>query len=191
ILKAVAVGSLAFFAVNRYLFGAVAFPRSVYFLEAVLTGCFLAGARLGSRILVESVRRDSSRSKRVMIVGAGFAAQMVIRELARPHSGYVTVGCVDDDRSKIGIHIHGVPVLGTIAQLEILVQENAADEILIAIPSASGKEMRAITDACQKTKLTFKTVPTLSDIIRGEAPLINSGKSIWKICSDDSPFRLT
>ena len=171
ILKAVAVGSVAFFAINRYLFGAVAFPRSVYFFEAVLTMCFLAGARLGSRVLVESVRRDSSRSKRVMVVGAGFAAQMVIRELARPNSGYVAVGCVDDDRSKIGVHIQGVPVLGTIEELEILVEDNPAEEILIAIPSASGKQMRRITDACQKAKLPFKTVPTLSDIIRGGASI--------------------
>src|ERR1700730_10626836 len=169
ILKAVAVGSVAFFAVNRYLFGAVAFPRSVYFLEAVFTACFLAGARLGSRVLVESVRRDSSRSKRVMVVGAGFAAQMVIRELTRPHSGYVAVGCVDDDRSKIGVHIQGVPVLGTIEELGVLVEDNPAEEILIVIPSASGNQMRRITDACQNAKLPFKTVPTLRDIIRGEA----------------------
>src|SRR6266700_2355289 len=169
ILKAVAVGSVAFFAVNRYLFGAVAFHRSVYFLEAVLTACFLAGARLGSRVLVESVRRDSSRSKRVMVVGSGFAAHMVIRECARPNSGYAAVGGVDDDRSKIGVHIQGVPVLGTIEELEILVEDNPAEEILMAIPSASGKQMRRITVACQKAKLPFKTVPTLSDIIRGEA----------------------
>src|SRR5271166_6177994 len=54
ILKAVAVGSVAFLVVNRYLFGAIAFPRSVYVLEAVFTACFLAGSRLGSRVLVES-----------------------------------------------------------------------------------------------------------------------------------------
>ncbi len=171
ILKAVAVGSMAFFAVNRYLLGAVAFPRSVYFLEAVLTACFLAGARLGSRVLVESVRRESSRSKRVIVVGAGFAAQMVIRELTRPDSGYVAIGCVDDDASKIGIHIQGVPVLGTIEELELLVKDNPAEEILIAIPSASGKQMQRIADACQRVKLPFKTVPTLSDIIRGEATI--------------------
>jgi len=170
ILKAVTVGSVCFFALNRYLLGAVAFPRSVYVLEAVLTGCFLSGARLASRVLVESVRRDaSSRSSGVILVGAGFAAQMVIRELARPNSGYVAVGCVDDDRSKIGVHIQGVPVLGTIEELEDLVQLNAVDEILIAIPSASGKQMRRIADECQRTRLPFKTVPTLSDIIRGEA----------------------
>src|SRR5712692_4465164 len=171
ILKSVTAGSVAFFAVNRYLFGAVTFPRSVYFLEAVLTACFLAGARLGSRVLVESVQRESSRSKRVMVVGAGFAAQMVIRELTRPNSGYVAVGCVDDDQSKIGVHIQGVPVLGTIEQLETLVENSPAEEILIAIPSASGRQMRRITEACQKAKLPFKTVPTLSDMIRGEASI--------------------
>jgi len=170
ILKAVTVGSVCFYALNRHVFGVVAFPRAVYVLEAVLTGCSLAGARLASRVLVESIRHDSSsRSKRVILVGAGFAAEMVIRELARPNSGYAAVGCVDDDKSKIGVHIRGVPVLGKIEELETLVQFNPAEEILIAIPSASGKQMRRITDACQKAKLPFKTVPTLSDIIRGEA----------------------
>src|ERR1700730_5205458 len=171
ILKSVALGSVAFFAVNRYLFGAVFFPRSVYFLEAVLTTGFLAGTRLASRVLVETVRRDSSRSKRVMVVGAGFAAQMVIRELKRPDSGYAVTGCVDDDMSKIGVHIQGVPVLGTVEELEPLVQLSSVEEILIAIPSVSGKQMQRITEACQTTKLPFKTVPALSDIIRGEASI--------------------
>jgi FlaA1/EpsC-like NDP-sugar epimerase len=96
---------------------------------------------------------------------------MVIRELTRPNSGYLAVGCVDDDRSKIGVYIQGVPVLGTIEELETLVEDNPADEILIAIPSASGMQMRRITDACQKANLHFKTVPALSDIIRGEASI--------------------
>ncbi len=169
ILKAVAVGSIIFFALNRYLFGVVAFPRSVYVLEAVLTVCFLAGTRLASRVLAESIRRDSSRSKRVMLIGAGFAAQMVIRELTQPDSGHVVVGCVDDDASKLGIRIRGVPVLGAVCELRALVAVNSVDEILIAIPSASGKQMQRITEACQKTNLPFKTVPTLRDIICGEA----------------------
>jgi FlaA1/EpsC-like NDP-sugar epimerase len=169
ILKAVGVGSLVFYGVNRYVLDVIVFPRSVYTLEAVLTACFLAGTRLASRVLVESVRRDSSRSKRVILVGAGFAAQMVIRELARPDSGYVAIGCVDDDPSKLGIKIHGVSVLGAVDELEARVAVNPVDEILIAIPSASGKQMQRITDACQRARLPFKTVPTLSDIIRGAA----------------------
>src|SRR3984893_13982594 len=169
ILKSVTSGSLVFFIVSRYLLGLTAFPRSIYFLEAILTATLLAGSRLASRVLVESVRRDSSRSKRVMLVGAGFAAQMVIRELARPASGYVAAGCVDDDASKLNIRIHGVPVLGAVDDLETLAAVNQIEEILIAIPSATGAQMKRITEECQKTNLPFKTVPTLSDIIRGEA----------------------
>ncbi|HZU45050.1 MAG TPA: nucleoside-diphosphate sugar epimerase/dehydratase, partial [Terriglobales bacterium] len=169
ILKAVATGSLAFYVVNRFAIAGPGFPRSIYVLEAILTACLLGGARLASRILVESVRQDSAGARRVLLVGAGFAAQMVIRELARPKSGYVTVGCVDDDPTKLGIHINGVPVLGTIDQLEEVRESQSVDEILIAIPSATGKQMQRITEACQRTGLPFKTVPTLSDIIRGEA----------------------
>jgi FlaA1/EpsC-like NDP-sugar epimerase len=169
ILKAVLSGSLVFFLLNRYLFGLVGFPRSIYFLEAILTVSLLTGSRLASRVLVESVRRDSSRSKRVMLVGAGFAAEMVIRDLTRPESGYVVVGCVDDDASKLGMRIHGVSVLGTVEELGVVVEVKSVDEILIAIPSASGKQMQRITEECQKARLPFKTVPTLRDIIRGEA----------------------
>lgn len=169
IVKAVATGSLAFYLLIHYVLGGLGFPRSIYILEAILTAGLLAGARLASRILVESVRRDSSSARRVLLVGAGFAAEMVIRELARPKSGYLAIGCADDDPSKLGIHIHGVPVLGTVDQLEAILESHSVDEILIAIPSATGKQMQRITEICQRTELPFKTVPTLSDIIRGEA----------------------
>jgi len=169
ILKAVTTGSLAFYVLIHYAFGGLQFPRSVYLLEAILTASLLAGARLASRVLVESVRRDSSTGRRVLLVGAGFAAQMVIRELARPKSGYAVIGLVDDDPSKLGIHINGLRVLGTVDQLEAVLKNNPVDEILIAIPSATGKQMQRITETCQRTELPFKTVPTLSDIIRGEA----------------------
>jgi len=169
ILKAVATGSLVFYVLNRYAVAGPGFPRSIYVLEAILTASLLAGARLISRVLVESVRKDSPAARRVLLVGAGFAAQMVIRELAQSANGYFAVGCVDDDPSKEGLHINGVPVLGGIDQLEMVLEIDPADEILIAIPSATGKQMRRITEICQRTKLPFKTVPTLSDIIRGEA----------------------
>jgi FlaA1/EpsC-like NDP-sugar epimerase len=105
----------------------------------------------------------------VLLVGAGFAAQMVIRELAQRENDYIAVGCVDDDSSKRGLQINGVPVLGAISQLESVLQSISADEILIAIPSATGRQMQRIIELCQKTRLPFKTLPTLSDIIRGEA----------------------
>jgi FlaA1/EpsC-like NDP-sugar epimerase len=169
ILKAVTCGSLVFYVLNRFVVGDSAFPRSVYLLEAILSAGLLAGARLATRVLAESVRWDSAGARRVLLVGAGFAAQMVIRELAQLKSRYVTIGCVDDDPSKQGIHINGVRVLGTVDQLEAVLEDNPADEILLAIPSATGKQMQRLTEVCERTKLPFKTVPALSDIIRGEA----------------------
>jgi FlaA1/EpsC-like NDP-sugar epimerase len=169
ILKAVTAGSIVFFLVNRVLLQNAAFPRSVYFLEAILTGVLLGGARLLSRVLMESFRRDSTGCKRVIFVGAGFAAQMLIRELSRSESGYMPIGCVDDDRSKQGILFQGVPVLGTIDQLGAVLELHPVDEVLIAIPSATGKQMQRITEVCERTKVPFKTVPALGDIIRGDA----------------------
>lgn len=169
IFKAVALGSIVFFVINRLVLGNVAFPRSVYFLEAILTGTLLGGARLASRVVVESFRHDASTNKRVILIGAGFAGQLLLRELARPGSGYQPIGYVDDDESKQGVLIHGFPVLGSIDELQHILALQPAQEILIAIPSASGKQMQRITAICRKTKLPFKTVPALGDIIRGEA----------------------
>ena len=169
ILKSVLTGSAVFIVFNHYLLHVANFPRSIYVLEGVLTASLLAGTRLMSRVLVESVRHDLSRCKRVILVGAGFAAQMVIRELARRDSGYAVIGCVDDDLSKIGMRVHGVTVLGTTRELDSIIELSSVDEILIAIPSASGAQMRRITEACQKAQRPFKTVPTLHDIISGQA----------------------
>src|ERR1700751_1240796 len=99
ILKAVTLGSLAFWLFMHAL-GIVSFPRSVYFLEWVLTAGFLAGARLLSRVLAESTLENAQASRKVILIGAGFAAQMVIREIEQPRSGFEVLGCVDDDPSK-------------------------------------------------------------------------------------------
>lgn len=125
--KAVITGSLAFWVLNRYALGGFDFPRSVYLLEALLTMGVLAGMRLSTRLLTEFVHRDSPAARRVMLIGAGFAAQMVIRELGRPNSGYLAVGCVDDDASKRHIHINGVPVLGIVDQLGSILETHPVD----------------------------------------------------------------
>jgi FlaA1/EpsC-like NDP-sugar epimerase len=171
IVKAVGAGSLIFFLLNRYVLGSTSFPRSVYLLEALLAVALLSCARLISRVLAETARHESLRAKRVLVVGAGFAAQMVLRELSRPESGYVVVGCVDDDSSKLGIHIHDVSVLGSLDRFPELVARHAVQEVLIAIPSATNSQMRRITGLCGQAGVAFKTVPALRDIIRGDASI--------------------
>ncbi len=168
VIKAVALGSLGFAVVMRYGLGNTAFPRSIYFLEPVITAGLLCGVRLFSRVLAESVRKDYSERKRVMLIGAGRGAQTILRELRRPDSAYVAIGCLDDDPSKQGIRISDVPVLGPIERLADVLSSYRADEVLIAVPSATAQQMCRFVDVCNQAKVVFRTVPALKDIIEGE-----------------------
>lgn len=168
ILKAVGAGSLLFCVIMRYSLGRTEFPRSIYGLEAVLTAGLLLGVRLLSRVFAESVREDLSSAKRVILIGAGAAAQTILQQLRRPGSGYVAMGCLDDDRSKLGVRIHDVPVLAAVDRLSDVLSTTPADEVLIAVPSATGEQMRRFVGICNDAKLSFRTVPALKDIIAGQ-----------------------
>ena len=171
VVKAIAFGSAGFLFVMRFVLGVVAFPRTVYILEALLSIGMLAGVRLISRILTESVSEISTSRRKVTLIGAGSAAQMVIREINRMKDIYEAVGCVDDDESKLGIRLQGVPVIGSVDQLPVLLATNPVDEILIAVPSATGKQMQRFVQICEQCGTRFKTVPTLRDLITGEGSI--------------------
>lgn len=168
ILKAVGAGSLLFWITMRLGFKATAFPRSVYVLEALMTAGLLVGVRLLSRALAESVQENLTSNRRVILIGAGAAAQTILREIRRPESGYVAVGCLDDDRSKLGIRINDVPVLGTVEDLPELILSEPADEVLIAVPSATGAQMSRFVRICNQANVKLRTVPALKDIIAGQ-----------------------
>jgi FlaA1/EpsC-like NDP-sugar epimerase len=168
ILKAVGTGSILFWVIMRFALRATAFPRAIYVLEALLTAGLLMGVRLLSRVVAESVRENFSQCKRVILIGAGSAAHVILREIRRPGSPYVAVGCVDDDRSKLGIRIDNVRVLGTVDQLSEVLSSEPADEALIAVPSATGGQMRRFVEICNLAKIKFRTVPALKDIIAGQ-----------------------
>src|ERR687886_1436212 len=112
-------------------------PRSVAVLDWLLLLAFVAGTRLIARTLIERPGAASlvARGKEVIIVGAGDAAQLVIREMQRtPGLGYTPIGLVDDDPRKKDLRVHGVRVLGTTAELALILRDNRPDEVLIAIP---------------------------------------------------------
>ena len=167
IVKAIAAGSVVFVLCMRYVLGIVAFPRTIYVLEPLLSTFFLVGVRVLSRILAEFVRGGATPCKEVILIGAGSAARMTIREIGRPGSGYRAVACVDDDRSKTGIKIHGVPVIGTVDKLSAFAARHAIHEVLIAVRSATGKQMQRFVDICGEADMKFKTVPSLEGIING------------------------
>jgi FlaA1/EpsC-like NDP-sugar epimerase len=171
IIRAVLLGSVVFFLATKFWPRFASFPRSVLILEPVLTIALLAGVRLLSRVTAETVREDLTSSKRVLIVGGGFAAQQIIREMRRPGSGCTVLGCTDDDPSKHGIHIHGIPVLGSVEELPKLTSEHRIDEVLIAVPSATGKQMQRFIEICNRSSVKFRTVPAMKDIIAGEVSI--------------------
>ena len=165
VAKCVFLGSVVFILATQYLTKLSAFPRAIYVLEPLLTAGTLIGVRIFSRVLAESVRQDLAASKKVLLIGAGIGAQTVVREIGRAGSEYAPIGYVDDDRSKVGLRIENIPVLGTVDQLPELVLTNPPDEVLIAVPSASSKQMQRFVEVCERAGVKFRTVPALRDVI--------------------------
>lgn len=162
ILKSVALGTLGFVLSIRYVLGVTRFPLSVYALEALLTGLSLGGVRFISRAFMQRARKPHRRrchdsAGRVLIVGAGAAAEMLIREL--PQHGYTPVGCVDDDPAKRKAKVHGVSVLGNIEQVPEIASGYGIDELMIALPSVPVPRMRRIIEICQASHREFKIIP--------------------------------
>ena len=173
VLKSVVSGSAVFFLFTRYGLGIVTFPRSVYVLEPLLTGGTLIGVRIFSRVLAESVRQDLTSSRKVLLIGAGTAGHAIVREIGRTAREYSAVGFVDDDRSKIGLKIENVPVLGTVDQIPELVTTYGIDEVLIAVPSASSLQMQRFVEICEQAAVKFRTMPALRDVLNHNVSINN------------------
>jgi FlaA1/EpsC-like NDP-sugar epimerase len=168
VFKAVSVGSLAFIIAVHYVLRIHAFPRSIYLLEPLLTFGLLVGVRLFSRLFAETVRQDLALGKKILLIGAGAAAQLIVHESKRPNSGFTVLGCLDDDPSKSKVKVGGVAVLGAITRLPEMVDRFAPDEVLIAVPSATGKQMQRFVQICEQAGVKFRTLPPLLDVIHGQ-----------------------
>jgi FlaA1/EpsC-like NDP-sugar epimerase len=168
IAGAVATSTIIVFAFVLSPFGPVAYPRSILIGDAVLLAVGISGIRLACRAY-EEISRVTAPRKRVLIFGAGSAGELVVRDMrANPDHGYSPVGFIDDDRSKVGGRIHGVPVLGTRDDLGRILEREKADEVLIAIPGAEPAAIRAIVRSLQPHKIPIKTIPGLRDLIDGK-----------------------
>ena len=148
------------------------FPRSIYVIEWLMSIMAVGGLRFGIRtireIAVQSAAPKEQR-RRILIVGAGDAGEALMREVVRTHSRrYEPVGFVDDSAHKLGEHIHGVRVLGTIDMVADIVRDRKVDEIVVAVPSVSGREMRRIVDLCGKSSASIRTLPGTDRLIDGK-----------------------
>lgn len=178
---AVTMGSLALFTgnfalpIDGFLYRV---PRSIFFIEWFLSMFLLGGSRLLIRIRHDVDNQqshlrcegptapDRQIAKRLLIIGAGDAGVMALREMQRS-THWQVVGFIDDDPKKKGRMVCGVPVLGGRESIPEAVRVKAVDEILIAMPSASRLAMREIVAAAQTTGRPVRTLPALYELING------------------------
>ncbi len=176
VIKAVVVSFLFIITVILMLSRFQGFSRSVFIIDALFSLILIAGTRLVIRLLLSttifSLNKNginSNEHKKMIIIGAGDAGEKVVREIYdNPKMKYRVVGFVDDDKNKVGKQIHGIKVLGSIDELKKIVKNEGVDEILIAVPSAVGKEMRRIVEICDLTRILYKTLPGMGEIIDGK-----------------------
>jgi FlaA1/EpsC-like NDP-sugar epimerase len=167
--RGVAAAAIATFLVFTLLdFHPARVPRGIWLVNLLVLLAFVTGSRLLARTLIERPSAGSvvARGREVIIVGAGDAAEQILREMLRtPALGYTPMGLVDDDPRKKNLRLHGIRVLGTIDELPHLLHDRRPDELLIAIPSASGETRERVVEIARAARIPVKTLPGLAEMI--------------------------
>lgn len=155
----------------------VGFPRSVLVIDFLLSLILVGGMRFTLRLLAESRVNQAVNSsiialkqvRKVLIVGAGDAGALVVRELQKNRQLYlVPIGFLDDNPAKQRQQIYGVPVVGTLTDLSRSLDIYHVDQVIIAIPSAPGRVVRLVTDGCRQHGISFRTMPGIYELLGGK-----------------------
>ncbi|MEN6383710.1 MAG: nucleoside-diphosphate sugar epimerase/dehydratase [Phycisphaerales bacterium] len=148
------------------LFG---FSQAIFISDMFATIVLMGGIRMAVRLYHEEFHTEQAgKLKRFLIIGGGNAGESLLRELHRmPIEQYDIIGFIDDDPAKRGVNIHGIPVLGNVDDLLRVCKEHNIEEIAIAMPSASAKQLRKVVQICEGAKVRFRTVPSVADIASG------------------------
>jgi len=186
IIKAVSVSTLLIFCFFLLKYRFVGFSRSIFLIDWCLTILFVSGFRLVVRIYFETagtgkswlqtlrfiiipLKRKIPGTRNLLIIGAGDCGEKIFREIRdNARLLYNVVGFLDDNPTKVGMKIHGLPVLSDISDIKAAAKKVKADEALIAIPSANSIEIRRIVEICDKSELKFKTIPGMGELINGK-----------------------
>lgn len=168
IFKAVILASIISYLVSFFVFPErVPLSIAVRSMQTVLL--LVGGIRFFWRVL--GLRSEGEMGSNTLIVGAGDCGTLVARELRNSSLGLQLVGFIDDDLNKLKLQILGQPVLGTREKIPFIVKEKQIKEIIIAIPSASKKEISDIVKICKNTGVKLKMIPRLNDLISGKVSL--------------------
>jgi FlaA1/EpsC-like NDP-sugar epimerase len=147
----------------------VRLPYSTLVNDSIISLALVALPRLAFRIFAQAEQRSGpSSTKRVLIAGAGFAGQAILREMQiGGRLNLIPVGIVDDDANKQRQQLGGIPVLGTISDIGDLVSKLGVDEVIIAMPGAGGAVIRRVLQGAQQAGVPTRTVPGMFDLISG------------------------
>jgi FlaA1/EpsC-like NDP-sugar epimerase len=147
-------------------------PLSVLGLGAVLSLMAFGALRFQSRLFAlrrRSVDREGGGKARVLLIGAGDAGAMVLGDMQKnPSIGLVPVGILDDDPRKLGLVLHGVPILGGRMRIPELAKKLHADEVLLTIPSATSDMVREIAALCEEADVHLRVLPSVREIVGGK-----------------------
>ena len=146
-------------------------PRSALGIDWLLSLVLIGGSRFALRILAEQsmASRMTGKNKRAIIIGAGDAGALVVRELQKSSQLNLTpVGFLDDDPAKQKHAIYGVTVIGTVSDLPASIDLHHVDEVIIAIPSAPGQLVRMVNDVCRIKGVVSRTMPGIYELIGGK-----------------------
>ncbi len=153
------------------------FVRSVLVIDWLISLFAVGGLRLSTRLIAESrhlpaATIDSAQSKKVLIIGAGDAGALVVRELQKnPQLNLTAVGFLDDNPAKQKQEIHGVPVVGTLKDITAVLNRQHIDQVVFAIPTAPGRLIRQISEACRQKGIPFRTMPGLFELLGGKVSI--------------------
>jgi len=145
-------------------------PRSSLGIDWLLSLVLIGGSRFALRILAEqSATPRNGKMRKVLIIGAGDAGALVVRELQKTSQiNLLPIGFLDDDPAKQKHEINGVPVIGSIADLSDVLEDHPVDEVIIAIPSAASNVLRLVTDVCRLKGIPSRTMPGIYELIGGK-----------------------
>lgn len=145
-------------------------PRSALGIDWLISLVLIGGSRFALRILAEqSAVLRSGQARRTLIIGAGDAGALVVRELQKSSQlNLVPIGFLDDDVSKQNHQIYGVSVIGKVNKIASVLDSKQVEEVIIAIPSAPGKIIRLVNDACRQKGISSRTIPGIYELIGGK-----------------------
>jgi FlaA1/EpsC-like NDP-sugar epimerase len=176
ISMAVTVASAVVSAIMIALYSAqffVGFPRSALAIDWILSLVGIGGFRFSLRLIAESQasveKRPAGRVRNVLVIGAGDAGALVVREMQKnPQLNLIPTGFLDDDQAKQKHQIYGIPVIGKLADLSRVLHTRPVDEVIIAIPSAGGRIVRMVTDICRLNGVPSRSMPGIYELLGGK-----------------------